>query len=112
MLASALALVVLPAAGEPAFAASGDPAPQVGDPVTLPPVSPTKALKIANRTPQVRDERSRHPDLRAGNMVLLEGSNNWNISYRSHGKVLADVLIDGRTGRVTEAWQGVQADWL
>jgi glycosyl transferase family 87 len=112
MLASLSALLMLPAAGEPAFAAGDQPAPKAGDPVTLPPVSPTRALEIANRTAEVRDERSRHPDLRAGNVVLLEGSSNWNISYRSQGKVLADVVIDGHTGRVIEAWQGVQADWL
>jgi len=78
----------------------------------LPPVTPRQAVRIADRTPQVRGERSRHPDLRPDNITLFKGSSNWGISYLSGDKKLADVTIDGRTGRVIEAWQGVQAAWV
>src|SRR4051812_1770854 len=78
----------------------------------LPPISPERAIRIADRTPQVRSERSRHPDLRPDNITLFKGSSNWGISYLSGRDKLADITIDGRTGRVIEAWQGAQAAWV
>ena len=78
----------------------------------LPPIPPKRALEIADRTPQVRGERSRHPDLRPDNITLYKGSGNWGISYLSGRDKLADVTVDGRTGRVIEAWQGTQAAWV
>ncbi len=78
----------------------------------LPPVSPEQAVRIADRTPQVRGERRHHPDLRPDNITLYKGSSNWGISYLSGRDKLADVTIDGRTGRVIEAWHGVQAAWV
>jgi hypothetical protein len=78
----------------------------------LPPVSSQEAVRIATRTPQVRSEHNRHPDLRPDTITLFRGSGNWGITYRSNGKKLADVTVDGRTGRVIEAWQGVQAEWV
>ena len=78
----------------------------------LPPVSPREAVRIADRTPQVRSERSRHPDLRPDNITLFKGSGNWGISYLSGRDKLADITVDGRTGKVVEAWQGTQAAWV
>jgi hypothetical protein len=77
-----------------------------------PPVGPREAVRIADRTPQVRGERSRHPDLHPDNITLFKGSGNWGISYLSGADKLADVTVDGRTGRVIEAWQGTQAAWV
>jgi hypothetical protein len=78
----------------------------------LPPVTPAGATRIANRTPQVRDEFRRHPNLRPDNVVLYKGSKNWDVSYLAGKDKLADVTVDGHTGRVIEAWQGVQAAWV
>src|SRR5262245_59563908 len=78
----------------------------------LPPVKPSQAIANADRTPQVRSERSRHPDLRPDNVTLYKGSGNWGISYLSGRDKLADVTVDGRTGRVIEAWKGTQAAWV
>jgi hypothetical protein len=78
----------------------------------LPPISPKKAVEIADRTPQVRGERSRHPHLRPDNITLFRGSGNWGITYLAGEKKLADVTVDGRTGKVIEAWQGTQAAWV
>ena len=78
----------------------------------LPPITPREAVRIADRTPQVRSERSRHPDLHPDNITLFKGSGNWGISYLSGQDKLADVTVDGRTGRVIEAWQGTQAAWV
>src|SRR4051812_7000562 len=46
-----------------------------------PPVSAREAVKIASRTPEVRSERARHPDLRPQNIALYKGSRNWGISF-------------------------------
>ena len=46
------------------------------------------------------------------NIALFKGSSNWGISYLSGREKLADVTVDGHTGRVVEAWQGVQAAWV
>jgi hypothetical protein len=78
----------------------------------LPPVSPRQAVRIADRTPQVRSERSRHPDLRPDNVTLFKGSANWGISYLAGTDKLAEVTVDGSNGRVIEAWQGTQAAWV
>src|SRR5205085_12668240 len=107
----------------PAAAAAQGPSPKGAAPKgtllvaadvqrNLPPVSPREAVRIADRTPQVRAERSRHPDLRPDNITLFKGSANWGISYLSGQDKLADVTVDGRTGRVIEAWQGTQAAWV
>jgi hypothetical protein len=106
----------------PAAAAGQDPGKQRAPKGTFlvapdvqrdtPPVSARQAVRIANRTPQVRSERARHPDLHPDNIALFKGSRNWGISYLSGQDKLADVTVDGRTGRVVEAWQGVQAAWV
>ena len=78
----------------------------------LPPITPREAVRIANRTPQVQSELSRHPDLHPDNITLFRGSGNWDIAYLSGQDKLADVTINGRTGRVVEAWKGTQAAWV
>src|SRR5437588_10441244 len=60
----------------------------------LPPISPRVAVQIADRTPQVRAERGRHPGLHPDNITLFKGSGNWDISYLSGTNQLADVAID------------------
>ncbi len=103
MVVLALAALALLAPREPAFAAT-DPA--------VPPISPKAAIRIADRTPQVRAERRRHPDLQAENVTLYQGSRDWGITYKSGSEVLADITVDGRTGEIVEAWQGTQAEWV
>jgi hypothetical protein len=111
----ALTTLALVATRQPAFAAepAGRPAalPAAQD---LPPVSPQRAVRIADRTSEVRDQRRRHPDLAPRDIVLYTGSGNWGIKYQdgSSATRLADVTVDGRTGEVVEAWQGIQADWV
>jgi hypothetical protein len=112
MLACACLLAPQAAAQEAKQASKGTllVAPDVRQ--NLPAVSPREAIRIADRTPQVRTERERHPDLRPDNVTLFKGSGNWGISYLSGDEKLADVTVDGRTGRVIEAWQGTQAAWV
>jgi hypothetical protein len=75
-------------------------------------ISARDAVRIANRTPEVQSEVSRHRDLRPDSITLVKGSARYRISYLSGRKKLADVTVDGRTGRVIEAWHGVQAAWV
>jgi hypothetical protein len=121
--ASLAALVALIAAGPAPAAVSADDSPQAAAPKgtllvapdvrdNLPPITPEQAVRIANRTPQVRSEFRHHPNLRPDNITLYKGSGNWGISYLAGPDKLADVTVDGRTGRVVEAWQGVQAAWV
>ena len=85
-------------------------APEVqGNPT---PVSPREAIAIADRTPQVRSERRRHPELRLEKVTLYERTMTWVISYLAGEDRLADITVDARTGEVVQAWQGVQAGWV
>jgi hypothetical protein len=116
------AVFALTAAREPAFAAdaAGRPAAQPRGELVIAPdvradmptVSPRRAIRIADRTPEVREERARHPELRPDNVTLFRGSGNWGISYLAGEDKLADVTVDGDTGAVVEAWQGTQAAWV
>jgi hypothetical protein len=114
MAALAIAVLALLAARQPAFASAPRGtlviAPDVQQ--NRPPVSPRRAIRIADRTPVVRAERRRHPDLRPDNVTLFRGSSTWGISYLSGDDKLADVTVDGRTGEVVEVWQGTQAAWV
>ena len=117
-----LAALLLAAGRQPALAADAAPRPaaqpQTGFDLApdvqenLPPVSPRRAVQLADRTPEVREQRRRHPDLRPDNMTLYRKSGNWGISYLSGERRLVDVTVDGRTGEIVEAWQGTQAAWI
>ena len=71
-------------------------------------VDRTDALEIAAATEQVRGERGPRTYLRA-----FPDDGRWRVSlYVSpSGREEAQVLVDARTGRVLEAWTGVQARW-
>ena len=45
-------------------------------------MSPQRAIRIADRTSEVRDQRRRHPDLAPRDIVLYTDSGNWGIRYR------------------------------
>ena len=116
MVALALAALALMAARQPAFAAepaAAAPSAIPGIPrAEQPTISARRAVRIADGTAAVRDERTRHPNLRSETVTFYGESGDWGISYKADGKKLADVTVDGRTGRVIEAWQGTQAAWV
>jgi hypothetical protein len=105
-----LALLWLP----PAASAKPAPQPAISVPPDLqqyiPQVSPERALRIAEHSPQVRVERSRHPDL-LPRMTIYRDTRDWAISYFSGETKLVDMTIDGRTGKIVEAWRGIKAAW-
>ena len=92
VLGAVLAIAAILAAPGSAWAAATPAAPNgtlvqaPDDQQGLPPVSSRDALRIATRTPQVRSEHGRHPDLRPTTITLYRGSGNWGITYTSKGK--------------------------
>jgi hypothetical protein len=110
----AMVVLALLAAREPAFAAEGSSAQPDVSPAAAKglPVSDRRAVRIAAGTPQVRDERRRHPDLLPREVTLFKGSGTWGVTFESKGKELAFVRVDGHTGDLIEAWQGAQAEWV
>src|SRR5690349_8176076 len=119
VLLAVIAIAALPAASAAAQGPSSETPSSQGTLLAapavqrnLPRITPREAVQIANRTPEVRGELSRHPDLHPDNITLFKGSGNWDISYLSGSQKLADVTIDGHTGRVIEAWKGTQAAWV
>jgi hypothetical protein len=116
MVALALAALALMAARQPAFAAEPAPAASGAIPgiprAEQPAISARRAVRIADGTAAVRDQRTRHPNLRPETVTFFSGSGDWGISYKADGRKLADITVDGRTGRVIEAWQGTQAAWV
>jgi hypothetical protein len=76
-------------------------------------LTPREALRIAERQPDVARERRAHPSLRPRLVVpQYFGDKRYEVAYRVGKKVLVDVHLSGRTGRVIELWTGPQADNL
>ena len=79
---------------------------------TQPRISARQAIVIANRTPGVQKELQGHRDLHPDSVTLFKPSGHWRIKYISGRTQLADVTVDGHTGKVVEAWTGIQAGWV
>ena len=79
-------------------------------------LSGREALRIAEALPKVRAVRRAHPPAYA--RAYMTGRSGWQVSLYippARGELrreeVAQVLIDDRTGRVREAWTGVQVEW-
>ena len=74
-----------------------------------------EALKIADRQPEVRAERAKHPG--STREVFLKGNVLWQVSYyakvppREPRKEIAQVIIGDRSGAVVELWTGFRVPW-
>ena len=71
-----------------------------------------QALVIAARSPVVRAELRRHPRLEP--YEYTKGAPEWQVSWFTHSRPqreLLQVYVDDDTGRVTQAWTGVQVAW-
>ncbi|HVY96913.1 MAG TPA: glycosyltransferase 87 family protein [Solirubrobacterales bacterium] len=95
--AVALALLVAAALTAPARAAA-DPWP----------VGQAAAIRSADRDPNVRKEEGENGAL-APVADKVEG--HWEVGYFADGKEVALVLVDRKTGEVTESWTGYQVAW-
>jgi Glycosyltransferase family 87 len=76
-------------------------------------VTPREALKLAERQPAVEDARRENPALRPKLIVpQYFGDDRYEVVYRAGDRVVVDVHIGGRSGRLLELWTGPQADTL
>ena len=72
-------------------------------------LTPVEAIELADRTAEVREERSRRPPLAA--TAFTSGAGRWQVSYFEGPRERAQVIVDDRLGAVTEAWTGAQVSW-
>ncbi len=84
--------------------------------MTVPPpgygLSARQAVAIADRQPVVIEQR-RHHRLTAYPSIptYLTGPVAWQVTYATKTKNYAELIVDGHTGRVRQAWTGWQVDW-
>jgi hypothetical protein len=77
--------------------------------------TPREVLRIADRQPEVREERAKHPG--STREVFLKGSVLWQVSYYAKvpkgepRKEIAQVIVGDRSGAVVELWTGFRVAW-
>ena len=118
-----LALLAIAVAGPSAAHAAQDPdalVPQsmLVDDLDKPPpgfvVTPRQARRTVARLDRVREARADHPGARVYVQLPMWGGYNgtYAVTYidsAGDGTIVADVYVDGLTGRVTQLWTGPQA---
>ncbi len=72
-------------------------------------LTPARAIELANRTAEVREERRRRSPLAPA--AYTDGPGRWRVSYFEGPRERAQVIVDDRLGAVTEAWTGAQVAW-
>ena len=76
-------------------------------------ITPREARAVAETQPAVRDARREHASLRSKVVVpQYFGDTRYEVAYRVAGRVVVDVHVHGRSGRLLEVWTGPQADTL
>ena len=68
--------------------------------------------RLADAVPKIRAARRGSPG--SYSSVFLKGTERWQVSYYRRARPLKEigqVLVDDRTGAVTEAWTGPQVAW-
>ncbi|MEA2348084.1 MAG: hypothetical protein QOG62_1871 [Thermoleophilaceae bacterium] len=68
-----------------------------------------KVKKIASQAPPVKAQKKLHQDLAPTAYTRKQG--DWQVSWFSHHKELAQVYVSDDTEKVTEAWTGPQIAW-
>ena len=71
-------------------------------------ISARVAVEHANTSPIVEEQAARYGVLEP---VVQAKEPNWQIGYKHDGREVAQVLVDGRTGGLIEAWTGYQVAW-
>ncbi len=71
-------------------------------------VTRAEAVEIASGDAKVKKERALHADL-SPTTNWVDG--HWEVAWFAEGKELALVLVDPRSGEVTESWTGYQVAW-
>ena len=75
--------------------------------------TPREARAVAEDQPAVSEARREHPSLRTKVVVpQYFGDQRYEVVYRVADRVIVDVHVEGRSGRLLEVWTGPQADTL
>ena len=73
-------------------------------------VTARQALEIAAADPVVSEQTRRYGRLETAIQVKDDGS-AWQVGYKDDGREVAQVIVDGFSGDVREAWTGYQVAW-
>ena len=102
-----------PTAGLVLAAALLLPAPALGQgpaPADGPRLTAREAMAAAERAQEVREVRREHRGVTRQAFRAEDG--RWQVGYFAPGgEEVAQVLVDDATGRVQEAWTGIQVEW-
>jgi hypothetical protein len=71
-------------------------------------ISADRATRIADRDPNVVEQRRANPDL-TSSAGMVDG--NWEVGYFTDDSEVALVIVDPLTGTVRESWTGYQVAW-
>ncbi|MFL5869604.1 MAG: glycosyltransferase family 87 protein [Solirubrobacterales bacterium] len=97
-------------------AGSTAPTPAPAAPAYVPPtpagfaVSGRQALSIAEGDPKVAEETASHGRLQEV-IQVKDGGGAWQVGFRAGDQEVAQVIVDGATGAITESWTGYQVAW-
>jgi hypothetical protein len=97
----------------PTQAPAAAPAPRPPESVPSSPagyaVGPREAVAIAGGDPVVAEQSRRYGRLETAVVATDDGA--WQIGYRADGEEVAQVVVDGSSAGVREAWTGDQVAW-
>jgi hypothetical protein len=99
-----------------ATAGSTAPAPRPAAPAYVPAtpagfaVSGKEALAIAEADPKVAEATASHGRLREV-IQVKDGGGAWQVGFRADDQEVAQVIVDGYSGEITESWTGYQVAW-
>jgi hypothetical protein len=69
-----------------------------------------QVLRSARRAPKLRAVLARHPHAVA--RVYLRDHRRWQVSFYAGTREIAQAIVADRSGRVLEAWTGIQVAWM
>jgi hypothetical protein len=111
-----LALAAPALAGEAETeSAAGSTAPAPSRPGYFPPapddfeVGSREAVRIADRDSAVAEQSQRYGPLATA--IQVKDDVYWQVGYKSGGREVAQVIVDGQTGAARESWTGYQVAW-
>ncbi|MEZ5155710.1 MAG: glycosyltransferase 87 family protein [Solirubrobacterales bacterium] len=99
-------------AHQPPFGPEPSPTLETGVPPQRTPsgfaISGREAIAIADADATVREERAESPGMAP--RLALRSDGRWQVDYYDDGTDVAQVVIDGSTGAVVEAWRNQQVE--
>jgi peptidase YpeB-like protein len=75
-----------------------------------PPISQTRAIKIAKTDSKAITASQEHPDL-SPSASRNQSTGLWEVGFFTHGKEVVQVVIDPNNGKILESWTGYQVAW-